>query len=68
MQLSTLRHRGAFTTVSQTFAVCCQQSKNLESRGSTGTLVMAWYNVSFTRQSGNEPLTVPVAKEESGLC
>lgn len=28
-QLATLRHRGAFTTVSSTFTTCCQATQNL---------------------------------------
>jgi hypothetical protein len=48
-QLSSLRHRGAFATVSQTFATCCQQSKHLEpsSQGPKGDdLLDVWYKVS----------------------
>ena len=43
-QLAELRHRGAFSTVSQTFAVCCMycsRSKDSEIRN----LPRAWYEV-----------------------
>lgn len=30
-QLATLRHRGAFTTVSSTFTACCQITQSLQS-------------------------------------
>ena len=43
-QLSNLRHRGAFTTVSTTFATCCQQAKHLDNGGS---LLNAWYKVNI---------------------
>lgn len=50
-QLSTLRHRGAFSTVTQTFATCCQQAKYLhnegEGEGEGGrSLLNIWYKVS----------------------
>ena len=44
-QLSSLRHRGAFSTVSLTFAKCCQaagRSDVVEQRD----LLQAWYKVS----------------------
>lgn len=43
-QLAELRHRGAFSTVSQTFATCCQrcgQSKD----AAISSLPDAWYQV-----------------------
>lgn len=43
-QLSNLRHRGAFTTVSQTFATCCQQTKYLKPPDAEG-LLDSWYQV-----------------------
>jgi hypothetical protein len=52
-QLSSLRHRGAFTSVSLTFATCCQLSKYLdEPTGTTGqaeALLNQWYQVSTCR-------------------
>ena len=44
-QLAELRHRGAFSTVSQTFAACCTccaQSPEMAVRG----LLESWYQVS----------------------
>ena len=43
LQLSTLRHRGAFTTVSATFTTCCQQSKGIFSEGAENHLLRVWY-------------------------
>jgi putative death-receptor fusion protein DUF2428 len=43
VQLSTLRHRGALTTVSQTFLTCCQLSPRLETN--CDSLLKAWYQV-----------------------
>lgn len=66
-QLSTLRHRGAFTTVSLTFATCCQFVKHLDQEAEdqqTPTLLEKWYNgtmdaivaqVSTTRRSAGIP-------------
>lgn len=50
-QLSSLRHRGAFSTVSLTFTTCCQLTQNLpivfpETAGSN-TLLREWYKVCF---------------------
>lgn len=62
-QLSNLRHRGAFSTVSLTFATCCQQSKPLE-QGMDRTLLDIWYDgtmkaiqaqASTTRRSAGIP-------------
>lgn len=62
LQLSTLRHRGAFSTVSQTFSTCCQQSKHLEAKGEN--LLLTWYKgtmaaiqaqASTTRRSAGIP-------------
>lgn len=46
-QLASLRHRGAFSTVSLTFAKCCQltQAKLMPDQGGV-TLLKEWYNVS----------------------
>ena len=46
-QLSTLRHRGAFSTVTQTFTACCQLAQHphlgsLDS-GNQETLLLSWY-------------------------
>ena len=46
-QLSSLRHRGAFTTVSQTFATCCQHSKYIEENNDGQALLSKWYQVSI---------------------
>ncbi|KAH6896991.1 putative death-receptor fusion protein-domain-containing protein [Thelonectria olida] len=66
-QLSTLRHRGAFTTVALTFSTCCQLVKHLQ-QGDDGpqgpTLLEQWYSgtmdaifaqVSTTRRSAGIP-------------
>lgn len=50
-QLSQLRHRGAFTTVSQTFTVCCQSVKFVSSvetlvAETETTMLDVWYKVS----------------------
>lgn len=67
-QLSTLRHRGALTTVAQTFTLCCQmaQDPSVTAPGTPedATLVAAWYKgtqncihsqVSTTRRSAGIP-------------
>lgn len=41
-QLAELRHRGAFSTVAQTFAACCQRCANVEN-DSIRTLPETWY-------------------------
>lgn len=47
MQLASLRHRGAFSTVTTTFSVCCKvtQSKSLAETGGPG-LLRIWHDVS----------------------
>ncbi|KAI9166889.1 HEAT repeat protein [Paramyrothecium foliicola] len=63
-QLASLRHRGAFTTVSATFAACCQQSKHLEDGETSEPILNKWYlgtldaiftQVSTTRRSAGIP-------------
>ncbi|KAF4124146.1 hypothetical protein GMORB2_5862 [Geosmithia morbida] len=65
-QLSTLRHRGAFTTVSTTFATCCQQTKYLGFDGASrgdglleewykGTMEAIFAQVYTTRRSAGIP-------------
>ncbi|XWW97598.1 hypothetical protein V2A60_005582 [Cordyceps javanica] len=63
-QLSSLRHRGAFTNVSATFSACCQQSKHLEQAEGDEDVLLTWYNgamdainsqVSTTRRSAGIP-------------
>lgn len=63
-QLSSLRHRGAFTNVSATFTACCQQSKYLEQAEGDEDILLTWYNgamdainsqVSTTRRSAGIP-------------
>lgn len=44
-QASTIRHRGALTTVSQTFATSCQMSRHYDKDGSSDTLLNTWYKV-----------------------
>ena len=45
-QLANLRHRGAFSTVSLTFAKCCQSTQDLSlERFSGATLLQKWYQV-----------------------
>ncbi|KAF7544785.1 hypothetical protein G7046_g9713 [Stylonectria norvegica] len=62
-QLSSLRHRGAFSTVSLTFATCCQLAKYLD-HVDQETLLQVWYKgtiaaifaqVSTTRRSAGIP-------------
>ncbi|KAG5924019.1 hypothetical protein E4U61_001925 [Claviceps capensis] len=43
-QLASLRHRGAFTTVSATFATCCQQTKHLRFEETERPLLQVWYD------------------------
>lgn len=54
-QLANLRHRGAFTTVSSTFATCCQQTKHLQFGEDERHLLKVWYegtlNVIHTQAS-----------------
>jgi hypothetical protein len=47
VQLSTLRHRGAFSTVSLTFAVCCQltQHPKSSSQPKISGLLRSWWKV-----------------------
>ncbi|KAF1732187.1 uncharacterized protein CRV24_008381 [Beauveria bassiana] len=63
-QLSSLRHRGAFTNVSATFSACCQQSRHLEQAQGDEDILLTWYNgamnainsqVSTTRRSAGIP-------------
>ncbi|KJK77668.1 hypothetical protein H634G_07407 [Metarhizium anisopliae BRIP 53293] len=63
-QLENLRHRGAFTTVSSTFATCCQQTKYLQLEQNERTLLGIWYEgtlnaidsqASTTRRSAGIP-------------
>ncbi|EPE03524.1 heat repeat protein [Ophiostoma piceae UAMH 11346] len=67
-QLSTLRHRGALTTVAQTFTLCCQLAQDpLVTEPGTPddqTLIVAWYKgtleciqsqISTTRRSAGIP-------------
>ena len=45
-ELSNLRHRGAFTTVTQTFASCCQLVKYIPvSADNEPSLLDEWYKV-----------------------
>lgn len=63
-QLSNLRHRGAFTTVSSTFSTCCQLSKHLDKEEDDTDILNLWYDktmktiytqVSTTRRSAGIP-------------
>lgn len=47
VQLATLRHRGAFSTVTTTFSLCCKvtQSKSLAETGGPD-LLRTWHDVS----------------------
>ncbi|KAG5982632.1 hypothetical protein E4U55_001645 [Claviceps digitariae] len=63
-QLASLRHRGAFTTVSATFATCCQQTKHLRFEELETPLLQVWYDgtmdaiysqASTTRRSAGIP-------------
>ena len=47
-QASTIRHRGALTTVSQTFATSCQMSRHYSGDDSPDNLLRAWYLVKPT--------------------
>ncbi|KAI1766390.1 putative death-receptor fusion protein-domain-containing protein [Hypoxylon sp. FL1150] len=64
-ELSNLRHRGAFTTVSQTFTSCCQLVKHFPNDGSS--LLDEWYQgavncintqASTTRRSAGIPALI----------
>ena len=48
-ELSNLRHRGAFSTVTHTFAGCCQQVKHYTSVKGGDTLLDKWYEVNCPR-------------------
>ena len=59
LQLSELRHRGAFTTVSQTFATCCQSVKYLIDADVWGhALLEWWYRVCSSRSSLQRPVLI----------
>jgi hypothetical protein len=47
LQLSTLRHRGAFSTVSLTFAVCCQLTQSISSGSESANtdMLRRWWMV-----------------------
>ncbi|KAJ4391644.1 hypothetical protein N0V93_005263 [Gnomoniopsis smithogilvyi] len=49
-QLSTLRHRGAFSSVSLTFTCCCQnaQHTSIVTAAENRTLLETWYNGTLT--------------------
>lgn len=47
IQLAELRHRGAFSTVAQTFTTCCQRCGESKDP-SISSLPEAWYEVSVT--------------------
>jgi hypothetical protein len=47
MQLVELRHRGAFSTVAQTFAACCRRFSTAEEEG-LKRLPDIWYQVRLT--------------------
>ncbi|KAK3322123.1 putative death-receptor fusion protein-domain-containing protein [Apodospora peruviana] len=70
-QLSSLRHRGAFSTVSLTFSTCCQLSQNLRNvfpdTTSSDDLLREWYQgtvdcimtqASTTRRSAGIPALI----------
>lgn len=44
VQLSELRHRGAFSTVAHAFASCCARCMNVKAQELEG-FVLGWYNV-----------------------
>ena len=48
-QLATLRHRGAFSTVSSTFATCCIRCGQIEDED-LQQLPMLWYQVSWSQR------------------
>lgn len=56
-QLSTLRHRGALTTVAQTFTLCCQLAQDpvvaTPETSPDKTFVSVWYKVSHIKQHLN---------------
>lgn len=45
-QLTSLRHRGAFSTVAQTFHVCCEKVRTATDLAVRG-LIKQWYTVSI---------------------
>ncbi|KXJ97534.1 putative death-receptor fusion protein-domain-containing protein [Microdochium bolleyi] len=66
-ELSNLRHRGAFTTVSQTFATCCQLVQHFPSGDDSVNLLNEWYQgalqcihtqASTTRRSAGIPALI----------
>lgn len=46
-QLISLRHRGAFSTVAQTFAMCCDRAR-LSPKDDIRLLIKKWYKVHGT--------------------
>jgi hypothetical protein len=56
-QLATLRHRGAFSTVSYTFATCCQLTQQLKDVYTdidvSENLLREWYQVRRSRQASD---------------
>ncbi|KAH7041120.1 putative death-receptor fusion protein-domain-containing protein [Microdochium trichocladiopsis] len=66
-ELSNLRHRGAFTTVSQTFATCCQLVQYFPVESNGANLLNEWYlgalecihtQASTTRRSAGIPALI----------
>ncbi|KZZ95080.1 HEAT repeat protein [Ascosphaera apis ARSEF 7405] len=67
-QLAELRHRGAFSTVSQTFATCCQRCGGTSESSDTHELPRRWYarileiideqSTKLTRRSAGLPALV----------
>lgn len=48
-ELSNLRHRGAFSTVSQTFTACCQLVQFIPAHQDHAiTLLNQWYDVCYS--------------------
>ncbi|GAB7354530.1 hypothetical protein MBLNU459_g4993t2 [Dothideomycetes sp. NU459] len=78
MQLAELRHRGAFSTVSQTFVACCLSCNSIS--GSKGSVLETWYKRAIlciqnqttinTRRSAGLPslmVGIIIADESNGV-
>ncbi|KAF2497326.1 hypothetical protein BU16DRAFT_505602 [Lophium mytilinum] len=62
-QLINLRHRGAFSTVAQTFAVCCQRCSKIGNED-TQELLLSWYQDTMLYIRNESPI---VTRRSAGI-